>query len=225
MAQTIAQPFTLMHGYFGAAIPSLTSGDVARAIPPLEQGLALCRETGVRLWLGEIAADLGLAYALAGRIDDALPVLEFALEEAASAGLRFTYARQHAHVGAGFLLSGRRAEASRLAATALTAARAQKQRGQEALALWLSAEIAADALEMQRANDEYHDCLILASETGMRPLVAHCHFGLGKLRHRSGEQEPRQTHLRAAAAMYREMRMKYWLDKVHAEAGDEHISL
>jgi class 3 adenylate cyclase/tetratricopeptide (TPR) repeat protein len=42
MAQAIDQPFTLMHGYFGAGIPYLMRGDLARAIPPLEQGFALC---------------------------------------------------------------------------------------------------------------------------------------------------------------------------------------
>jgi tetratricopeptide (TPR) repeat protein len=139
IARAIDQPFTLMHGCFGAGIPYLTRGDVARAIPPLERGVDLCRSTENHLWLSEIAADLGLAYARAGRIDDARPVLEFALEEAATTGLRFTYARQHAHVGEAYLLAGRREDAARLAATALEAARAQKQRGQEAAALWLSA--------------------------------------------------------------------------------------
>jgi hypothetical protein len=81
MAQAIDQPFTLMHGYFGAGIPYLMRGDLARAIPPLEQGFALCRATEQHLWLGEIAADLGLAYARAGRVDDAMPVLEFALKD------------------------------------------------------------------------------------------------------------------------------------------------
>ena len=135
MAQAIDEPYTLMHGYFGAGIPYLARGDVARAIPPLERGLALCQATENHLWLGEIAADLGLAYALAGRIDDALPVLEFALKEAATTGPRQTYARQHAQVGEGYLLAGQRDEAARLVAIALEAARAQKQRGQEAAAL------------------------------------------------------------------------------------------
>ena len=217
MAEAIAQPFTLMHGYFGAAIPLLTRGEVDRAIPPLEQGLALCRATDVRLWLGEIAADLGLAYALAGRIQEALPVLEFALQEAASTGLRFTYARQHAHVALGYLLAGQRDLAARLAATALAAARAQKQRGQEALALWVAAEVAANALEVDRAATEYQRALARASEIGMRPLIAHCHLGLGTLSRRSGSDERPERHLGIAATMYREMRMAYWLDKAEAQ--------
>ncbi len=220
MAQAIDQPFTLMHGYFGAGIPYLARGDVARAIPPLERGLALCRATENHLWLGEIAADLGLAYARAGRIDDALPVLEFALKEAATTGLRFTYARQHAQVGEGYLLAGQRDEAARLAATALKAARDQKQRGQEAAALWLSAEIAGCALEGERAEVDYQHAMALASEIGLRPLVAHCHFGLGKLDRRTRKREQARDHLTTATTMYREMDMRFWLEQAEAELGE-----
>jgi len=217
MAQAIDEPFALMHGYFGTGIPYLARGDVARAIPPLERGLALCRATENHLWLGEIAADLGLAYARAGRIDDALSVLEFALKEAATTGLRQTYARQHAQVGEAYLLAGRRDEAARVAAIALEAARAQKQRGQEAAALWLSAEIAAGALEGERAEADYQHAMALASEIGLRPLVAHCHLGLGKLHRRAGKRQEAQEHLNTATAMYREMAMRYWLDQAEAE--------
>jgi tetratricopeptide (TPR) repeat protein len=217
IAQAIDEPFTLMHGYIGAGIPYLAKGDVARAIPPLERGLALCRATENHLWLSEIAADLGLAYALAGRIDDALPVLEFALKEAAATGLRYTYARQHAQVGEAYLLAGQRDEAARLAAIALEAARAQKQPGQEAAALWLSAEITGRALEQERAEADYQHAIALASEIGLRPLVAHCHLGLGKLDRRTGKREKAQEHITTATTLYREMDMQFWLEKSEAE--------
>src|SRR5262245_2961308 len=185
-ALAVDQPFTLMHGYFGAGIPHLTRGDFARAMPPLERGFALCRATQQHLWLGVIAADLGLAYARAGRAHDAIPVLESALQEAARTGLRFAYSRQHAQVGEAYLLIDRPDEAARVAAIALDAARAQKQRGQEAGALWLSAEIAAHARDAQRAEAEYQQALTLASEIGSRPLAARCHLGLGQLYRRAG---------------------------------------
>jgi tetratricopeptide (TPR) repeat protein len=217
VAHAIDQPFTLMHGYFGAGIPYLTRGEFGRAIPPLEQGFALCRATEQHLWLGEIAADLGLAYARAGRLDDAMPVLEFALKEAAMTGLRFTYSRQHAHVGEAYLLAGRHDEAARLAAVALDVARAQKQRGQEAGALWLSAEIARCALDAERAEADYQRAMALASEIGSRPLVAHCYLGLGKLSRRTGERDHAHEHLTTAAMMYREMKMPLWLEQVETE--------
>ncbi len=39
----------------------------------------------------------------------------------------------------------------------------------------------------------------------MRPLVAHCHLGLGRLYRRPGNREQAQEHLTAATMMYREM--------------------
>jgi hypothetical protein len=51
----------------------------------------------------------------------------------------------------------------------------------------------------------------------MRPLVAHCHLGLGKLYRRTGKREQARDHLTTAATMYREMGMTYWLEKAEAE--------
>ena len=44
----------------------------------------------------------------------------------------------------------------------------------------------------------------------MRPLVAHCHFGLGKLYRRTGKREQTDEHIGTAAAMSREMDMRFW---------------
>jgi hypothetical protein len=51
----------------------------------------------------------------------------------------------------------------------------------------------------------------------MRPLVAHCHLGLGKLYRRTDEREQAQEHLATATTMYREMGMTYWLETTEAE--------
>ena len=53
----------------------------------------------------------------------------------------------------------------------------------------------------------------------MRPLVAHCHLGLGKLYRRTGDRAKAQEHLTTAATMYREMGMTFWLEKAEAELG------
>ena len=63
------------------------------------------------------------------------------------------------------------------------------------------------------AEDHYRRALELAEELGMRPLAAHCHLGLGRLSKRSGEPGKSGTHIETAAAMYRDMNMKFWLDR------------
>ena len=55
-------------------------------------------------------------------------------------------------------------------------------------------------------------------QLGMRPLVAHCHLGLGKLYRRTGKREQAQEHLTTATTMYREMDMRFWLEQAEAEA-------
>jgi len=51
----------------------------------------------------------------------------------------------------------------------------------------------------------------------MRPLAAHCHFGLGKLHRRTRDYEQAHRHLTTAMAMYREMGMTYWPEQAEAE--------
>ena len=53
----------------------------------------------------------------------------------------------------------------------------------------------------------------------MRPLVAHCHLGLGKLYSRTGKGEQARGHLATATTMYREMDMRFWLEQAEAEMG------
>jgi hypothetical protein len=57
-----------------------------------------------------------------------------------------------------------------------------------------------------------------AEELGMRPLLAHCHLGLGKLTQRTGKREQAREHLTTAIRMYREMEMPFWLEKAKADA-------
>ena len=51
----------------------------------------------------------------------------------------------------------------------------------------------------------------------MRPLVAHCHFHLGRLSRKTDQQEQAREHLTTAMTMYREMAMLKWVDRAEAE--------
>jgi tetratricopeptide (TPR) repeat protein len=88
-----------------------------------------------------------------------------------------------------------------------------------AWALRLVGEIAAHrgASEAEKAEEYYRQAIALAQDLGMRPLIAHCHVGLGKLYRRAGKLEPADDHFTSAATMYREMDMPFWLEKIKAE--------
>ena len=63
----------------------------------------------------------------------------------------------------------------------------------------------------------YRQALALAEPRGMRPLVAHCHLGLGTLFRRTGTREQAREHVSTATTMYREMDMRFWLEQAEAE--------
>src|SRR5207302_4704268 len=95
----------------------------------------------------------------------------------------------------------------------------QRHRSAEAMALRLLGELAAHphAFNAEMAESHYSQGLALASELGMRPLIAHCHAGLGRLYQRTGERPLAREHFTTATTMYREMEMSYWLEKVERE--------
>jgi hypothetical protein len=68
-------------------------------------------------------------------------------------------------------------------------------------------------------RDSYRAAMALAAELGMRPLVAHCHLGLGKLYRRTGNRQQAKEHLTTATTMYREMDMNFWLETANEELG------
>jgi tetratricopeptide (TPR) repeat protein len=109
-------------------------------------------------------------------------------------------------------------EAVQLAGHALDLARTYKERGHEAWALRLLGEIAAHQAppEIEPAEAHYQQALALAGELGMRPLVAHCHLGLGTLYAKTGQQEPARAELSTAIEMYRAMAMTFWLPQAEA---------
>jgi hypothetical protein len=75
---------------------------------------------------------------------------------------------------------------------------------------------------MPEAEDTYLRARTLADELGMRPLVAHCHLGLGKLYRRARQRNQAQGHLTTATTMYREMDMRFWLGQAEATLKDMH---
>jgi tetratricopeptide (TPR) repeat protein len=115
------------------------------------------------------------------------------------------------NLGEAYALADRLEDALACAGRALTLARESGRRGYEATALWLLGDVTARHDPPDRAEGHYREALALAEELGMRPLVAHCHRGLGQLYRRTGTRE--QAHVATATAMYREMGMTYWLEQ------------
>jgi predicted protein tyrosine phosphatase len=74
----------------------------------------------------------------------------------------------------------------------------------------------AASLRRALAEAHYRQALALADELGMRPLVAHCHRGLGTLYATAGQWEQARVELAAAIDLYRAMDMTFWLPQTEA---------
>jgi tetratricopeptide (TPR) repeat protein len=204
----------VVHGCLGHLY--LAKGDLEHAIRVLDQGLALCRASGNRDWLQPMATGLGYAYALQGRIAEGRALVEEAISESIRTGaLR---SPGYARLSEVCRLAGHCDEAWQHARQALDLARQQKARGDEAHALHQLGALHAyaDPPDTAQAKAHYQQALALADELGMRPLMAHCHLGLGRLYGQTGRREAARAALSAAIELYRAMDMTFWLPQAEA---------
>jgi tetratricopeptide (TPR) repeat protein len=183
-------------------------GDPDQAIRCFEQTLNLSRDIDRRFYR-IFAGFLGLAYAQAGRIEEAVAMTAAGMSRIET--MRYFRARPKylEMQGMVMLAAGLPDDAERSAIAALASAQEQGERGHEGWALRLLAELACHRSppDLDRAVTHYRDAEAIARELGMRPLVAHCHLGLGELYHRTDKHEQVQEHIATATTMFREMGM------------------
>jgi tetratricopeptide (TPR) repeat protein len=109
-------------------------------------------------------------------------------------------------------------EAWQHARLALDLALQHKERGNEAFALYQLGVVQAHTAppDVAQAEAHYQQALALAEELSMRPLVAHCHHGLGRLYGQIGRREQARAALTTAIELYRAMDMTFWLPQAEA---------
>ena len=224
LAEILDHPYTLINALRGLSRVYGERGNFDHAVPPAERGLALSRERHLPQLSPDISDQLGYAYALSGRTAEGLAVLEEALAAMEAMGMIQWRTPLLVHLGETYLLASRPEDALTLAERGLSLASERGHRGSEAWARRLLGEIAshADRPDVASAEARYGAAVTLARELGMRPLVAHCHLGLGKLYRRTGDGARALEHLTTAITMYREMGMSFWLEKAEAELDPPH---
>ncbi len=127
----------------------------------------------------------------------------------------FDRMRQLNCLGDAYLSSGQSDRAASCAQTALSLATELGQLGNEADARRLLGDVTAHfRSDPDVAMLHYREALKQAVALGMRPLVARCRVGLARLCRRIGQDDQAQQHRTAAVALYREMDMRFWLDRL-----------
>jgi tetratricopeptide (TPR) repeat protein len=218
IAEEVDHPASLMVASWGVGLLALRQGDLPRAIPPFERAVGLCQDVDLPVYFPVTAAPLVAAYTLGRRVADAVPLLTQAMEQTMAMERVDYQAFCRLSLGNAQLLAGCLEEAQALAEQALALTRQHQERGNEAYALRLLGDIAArrDLPESAQAEAYYQQALALADELGMRPLLAHCHRGLGTLYATLGRGDAARPALAAAMALYRAMDMTFWLPEAEA---------
>lgn len=218
LAEAMCHAYTVGVAYYASGTLHLVKGEWAKARALIERQIAVLRAGNV---VGELPtalaysaralAYLGDASAALDRCREAQRLLEDRSGERAGTGWIYC------SLGRARLLLGQLAEARRLAQGAVESASDRTDFLPDALQLAGDVAIHPDGFDAERGKACYTDALALAERRGMRPLVAHCHLGLGTLHARAGQGEDATRQLRTAAAMYRDMDMSIWLEQAVAE--------
>ncbi|HAM55138.1 MAG TPA: hypothetical protein DCQ64_06925, partial [Candidatus Rokubacteria bacterium] len=218
LAENADHAGALLSAYQGLGFLYVSRGEADQAAAVLGRGVELCQAAGIPAMFPLMASSLGAAHLLAGRVDEGLALLEEAVAQGAARRMMGCQSLRVAQLGEGLLLAGRLDDASAASDQALELARAHEERGHEAWALRLAAELHShpDRLKVEQARDLWREAMALAGALGMRPLVARCHLGLGTLCLRTGERQAAREHLTTAATGFREMAMRLWSERAAA---------
>jgi tetratricopeptide (TPR) repeat protein len=201
-------PYTVGLAYYAAGTRHLLRGDWVKARSVIEHWVAGLRTGRVVFQLPFAVASSAWVLAQLGETSEALNRLregQQLLESHAASGIVGNCGWDYHSLGRACLLLGRLDEARRLGDLAIEFSPCHP--GFAAHALHRLGDIAThpDPFDPESAELPYRKALALAEPRGMRPLVAHCHLGLGKLYQRTGQRQQAQEHLTTATTMYREM--------------------
>ena len=220
LAEPTQHAYTVGWAYQAAGTLRFLKGDWAKARAVIDHWIVVVRTGNVAFLLPAAVTSSAWVLAQIGEASEALNRLregEPLLERQAARGL-FAYRGWAYHsLGRAALLLGRLDEARRLADRAVESS--MGHHGFAAHARHLLGDVAThpDHFDAQSGEAHYRQAMALAEPRGMRPLVAHCHLGLGKLYRRTGNGAKAREHLATATTMYREMDMRFWLEKAEAE--------
>ena len=220
LAEPTRHASTISLAYFAASTLHLLKGDWAKARSVIERWIAVVRTGNVVLQLPWAVACSPWPMAQLGEAREALERLregEQLVDRLAETGIAGIRGWAYHSLGRACLLLGRLDEARSLGERAIEASPCHP--GFEAHARHLLGDIAThpDKFDAERGEVQYGKAMGLAETHGMRPLVAHCHLGLGTLYRRTGKREAALEHLTTATTMYREIDMRFWLGQTEIE--------
>jgi class 3 adenylate cyclase/tetratricopeptide (TPR) repeat protein len=218
IARTLDDAFSVTATCSGLGRVYLRKGEFEKAVPLLEQALAVSDEAAIPLLYPFCAAPLGAAYARLGRMSEALPLLEQAVTRAAAMRRMVDQSLWTYWLGEALLLAARADEARDFAQKALELSITYNERASQGWVLRLFGDIHAGpgAYAPEKAEDFYRRALVIAEELEMRPLQARCCLSLGVLYERLGRKRDALAAVTNAHELCRAMDLAFWLGEADA---------
>jgi tetratricopeptide (TPR) repeat protein len=205
----------LAYALIGLGRAHLRRGNVRDATFALRRCFAMCSEHGLTFYKLVAAPLLGEAFLLDERPELAIELLQPIKETETHLNIRNSHAMTLSVLSQAMLRNGNAPGADELAKQALRVARSRRQRGLEGWVLKGLGELASREHPSRPAVVKrwYSEALAAADECAMRPLLAHCEMGLAKLFAAGGQkaQSKARQHFDAAARLYCEMGMEFWV--------------
>jgi DNA-binding SARP family transcriptional activator len=211
--------YTVGLAYHAAGTLHLVKGDWATAHALIERQIAVLRTGNI---VGELPTALAYSARALAYLGDATEALNRLREceqllEGQSVRGRVGNGWASYSLGRACLLLGRLDEAWRLGHSAVDSASGRIDFLPDALQLLGDIATHPDCFDAESGETYYREALALGESRGMRPLIAHCHLGLGRLYARLGKREQATEMLGVAVPMYRDMVMPFWLEQAQAE--------
>ncbi len=223
-AMELAKPthhaYSIGLGHFAICSLHVLKGDWVKARSAVDEWLEAIQAGKIFRLLPIAVASAALVLARTGEVSTALSRLqegEQLVERAVALGFVGAAGWLYHRLGQTCVALGRLGQGRHLAERAIEFSASHP--GFAANGQHLLGEITThpDRFDAESAEAHYRNALGLAEPRSMRPLIAHCHLGLGKLYRRTEKREQAHEHLTTATTMYCDMDMRFWLEQAEAE--------
>ena len=186
-------------------------GSFAEACTWAERAVELGEKHRVFAFLSVAYSTRGWVYGWLGRREASIDDLDLGVSTHEAVGLRMHAGTFHVRFAEGLLLAGDVPRATEVAGRARVVSERTGEHGSRAEALRVLGDAGRAGGDVAAAETFYRLARELATELGMRPVLAHSHAGLALLPGPAASED-----YATAAALYREMAMPFWLARLDA---------
>jgi tetratricopeptide (TPR) repeat protein len=190
---------------------SFVARRVEEAVGIFEGLRELCRAHDLDAYMSRALAGLGCAKARLGLVRESLQLLEKAVAMDAAAEPMTTRSFALNALAEALYQGGEEERALAAGNQALQFTREHEERGAEAYACFLLGLIHNMRVREFEAADGYlRAAASIASDLGLRPLLAHCQLGLAELHRRQGKADEAREYLEQGSSLLDALGMKQW---------------